>query len=142
MRIKFQYVDWSEWEGPIEDAGQSPDCDVECPGDSDDYHPKGVIRMHAITDDGRVTEFLYDDLYYIYPENDGFVVGSGTPRRDYFFSSKNKWGLTRQRPVILPKNAVVRKGRTVSQEEALKFGLLKRDGTVLHDKLDIPVERQ
>lgn len=143
MRIRFQYLDHSEWEGAPEEAHLSPDCDRDCPGSPDAYHPKGVIRMYVITYDAREQAFVYDDFYYLYPEAGGWVVGSGTPKRDFFYSLELPWGRAREIPVVLPVNAVVRKGRTVSQEEAVQFGLIKSvDRKQLHPKAEVKIDRR
>lgn len=128
MKVRFQYTDWSEWEGSPEDAGKSPD--------------KGVVRMYAITDDGRQLVFVYEDFYYLHRVPEGWLFGAGTPRRDFIYSGGDSFDV-HERPVLLPKDAVVRQGETVSQEEAVKFGLIGSvDEKELHLKRSIPIERR
>lgn len=132
MRIRFQYTDWSEWEGDPEQAHESPDLR---PPDG------GVVRMFGITDDGREQVFVYDDFYYLYlhPERKLWVLGSGTPKREFIIHSDRSECL--ELPVKLLKGSVVRYGCTVSQEEAVKFGLIKSvDVKVLHEKVKHCIE--
>ncbi len=110
MRVKFQYRDWTTWEGSPADGHLSPD--------------KGVIRMWAITADDRRIEFVYDDFYYFFREGNEWIVGSGTPRREYHFGPDDR-AQPKQRPVVLPAGAIVRRGEAVPFEEAVKFGLVK-----------------
>ena len=85
---------------------------------------KGVIRMWAVDDDGRSVEFVYDDLYFIYAEGANWVCGSGTPKREFILVPQRVGCLSRELPVVFPPHAVIRRGETVSQEEAEKFGLV------------------
>jgi len=131
MRVRFQYTDWSEWEGTPEEARLSPDPQ---PPDG------GVVRMYGITDDGREQVFVYDDFYYLYKRKDGmWIMGSGTPKREFEFHPTRTVCL--ELPVKLPKRSVVRYGCTISQEEAVKFGLIKSvDTKILHEKIKHCVE--
>jgi hypothetical protein len=116
MNTRFQYADGTVWEGQVERTDQSPD--------------KGVLRMWAIDDQGRMLEFVYDDFYYVYPHDGGWVFGSGTPKRDFHFRDGRQVGVL-EMEVTLPKGAVVRLGQTVSQEDAVKFGLVDEGGKKL-----------
>ncbi len=128
MLVKFQYVDWSEWSAPPERVHESPD--------------KGVIRMYAIDDHGRQVEFVYDDFYYVYPRNGEWVFGSGTPKREFILRPGQDGADVHELPFTLPDTAVVRKGQTVSQDEAVKFGLIDTpDQKKLHEKRDVAIER-
>ncbi len=127
MKVKFQYADFSEWEDSPKDGESSPD--------------KGVIRMVATTDDDRRIEFVYDDFYYFYKKGKEWVFGAGTPKREFMFYAGGKVE-SFERPVKIPKNSVLRKGQTVSQEDAVKFGLIKSvNEKELHPKRDIPVDK-
>ena len=114
MRIKFQYADRSEWEGDPAVVATSPD--------------KGVIRMWAITDTGRALEFVYDDLYFVHwdAERHGWRVGSGTPKREFVIRDGQDGSETIEIPINLPASAVIRRGETVTDEAAVRFGLTDR----------------
>ena len=128
MRVKFQYVDWTEWEGHPEQAHLSPD--------------KGVVRMWAIDDYDNKLTFTYDDFYYLYPVEGGWLFGSGTPKRTFVLRAGQRGCEGVELPFDLPERAVVRKGETVSQEDAVKFGLIKSiDEKELHLKRDIPIRK-
>ncbi len=131
MRVRFQYSDHSEWEGRVEDAHQSPE---------DNWPDFGVIRMYAIDDGGRTTVFVYDDFYFIYKDGEDWVFGAGTPRRRFRYSVDGKV-VSEEIPVKLPEGAVVRRGSTVSTEEAIKLNLIPAPGfTELSEKRFIPLE--
>ena len=124
MKVKFQYTDWTEWEGHPKDAVQSPD--------------KGVVRMYAITDTGRQVIFVYDDFYYLYPGKNGkWHFGSGIPKRTHVLTPGKDGSEAEMMEVDLPKGAIVRTGETISHKEAMKFGLVKRSGKMLHVKAPI-----
>ncbi len=126
MKIKFQYEDWSEWEGELKDAAQSPD--------------KGVIRMFIMDDHGRTVMFIYDDFYYIIPLDGGrFQVGSGICRRDFILEPGRDGAISQER-FKLPENVILRLGKQVSQKEAIKFGLINKGGKLLSDKAPVYVE--
>lgn len=127
MRIKFQYVDWTEWEGHPREAAESPD--------------KGVIRMWAITEMGRALEFVYDDLYFVFwdAEREGWRFGSGTPKREFVIREGQDGTTTIEIPITLPAIAVIRRGQTVSDEEAIRFGL--KGGRTTREQRDIPVDQ-
>ena len=115
MRVRFLYSDHTVWEGLPEHAHRSPD-------------PRppagGVIRMDVLHGkDGDLTmSFKYDDCYYSYLTDKGWLFGSGTPKREYLFRDDTGCdGI--EIPLRLPANAVVRYGCTVSDEEAKKFGI-------------------
>ncbi len=127
MKVRFQYVDHSEWEGLPEEAHLSPD--------------KGIIRMLAIDDFDYVLSFEYQDIYYLYPAESGWLFGGCTPWREFILIPGVAGCDGKERPFKLPENAVVRHGETVSQEEAVKFGLIETvDEKVLHKKKRIEVE--
>ncbi len=131
VKLQFQYTDHTVWEGPPEDAHESPD--------------KGVIRMVVTDDHDYVLEFVYQDIYYLYPEygeGDGWLFGACTPWREFIIRPGVAGCDGKQRPFNLPVYAVVRHGETVSQEEAVKFGLIATvDEKVLHEKKRIEVNR-
>jgi len=128
MRVKFQYIDWTEWEGAPEDADQSPD--------------KGVVRMYAIDDFDNCLTFTYQDFYYLYPKDGGFLFGGESSRREFILRPKQNGCKGVEVPFVLPKDAVLRRGETVSQEEAVKFGLIKSvDVKELHPKRHVSIER-
>jgi len=121
MQVRFQYVDHTEWEGSPEDAHESPD--------------KGIVRMFATCDHGYVVPFVYQDIYYLYPKDGGWLFGGCTPWREFIIYPGVAGCDGKERPLVLPEGAVIRHGETVSQEEALAFGLIKTiDEKVLHDK--------
>ncbi len=125
MKIKFQYYDWTEWEGDPSDVASSPD--------------KGVIRMWGKTDDTEVI-CVYDDFYYVYPNGDGtFTFGSGTNQRQ-FTLIPNQLGIPGQERFKLPASATVRLGKQVTQEEAVAFGLIDEGGKLLSEKSTVYVE--
>ncbi len=128
MLVRFQYTDHSEWEGPPEDAHLSPD--------------KGIIRMYAIDEYDCTLTFTYQDIYYLYPVGDGWLFGACTPWREFILFPGVRGCSGDERPFDLPERAVVRHGETVSQEEAVKFGLIKTVTTkVLDEKKRIKVNR-
>ena len=134
MRVRFQYADWTVWEGLPEDAHLSPN--PEPP-------EGGIIRMIAITDDDREIRFTYNDFYYMYETEDGtgWLFGAESPRRNFIFSKDGGNPTVRPVPFELPKRAIIRKGVTVSQEEAVKFGLIKSvDAKRLHDKSPVIIQ--
>lgn len=121
MKVKFQYTDHTEWEGLPKDAHLSPD--------------KGIVRMITTDDEGYVLNFVYQDIYYLYPKDGGWLFGACTPWREFIIYPGVGGCDGEERPFALPDNAVIRHGETVSQEEALKFGLIKTiDEKVLHAK--------
>ena len=128
MRVKFQYTDWTEWEGPPEDAHTSPD--------------KGVVRMYAFDDFDNCLTFTYQDFYYLYPKDGGFLFGANSPSREFILRPGQRGCEGDEVPFELPESAVVRKGETVSQEEAVKFGLIKTvDEKELHPKRNVPIKK-
>lgn len=128
MMVRFQYADFTEWEGVPENAHNSPD--------------KGVIRMYATDDQGYVMQFTYHDIYYLYPVDEGWLFGGATPWLEYVFKPGVGGCNGIPRPFELPDRAIVRHGETVSQEDAVKFGLIKTvDTKVLHKKKRIEVKR-
>ena len=132
MRVKYQYADHTVWEGPPEEAHLSPNPE---PPDG------GIIRMCAITDDEREVWFTYNDFYYMYETEDGWLFGAESPRRNFIFQKDGTSPIIRPVPFELPAHAVIRKGVTVSQEEAVKFGLIKSpDAKELHPKAPVIVE--
>lgn len=131
MEVRFQYSDHSEWEGVPEDAHLSP---------KDSWPEFGVIRMYVINTDGRETVFVYEDFYFLYLDGEDWVFGAGTPRRRFRFSPDGSV-VSEEMQVVLPKDAVMRRGVTVSQEEAVKFELIPSvDFKELHEKRHIPIE--
>ena len=121
MKVRFQYTDHTEWEGPPEEAHTSPD--------------KGIIRMLVIDDGGYELRFTYQDIYYLYPEDDGWLFGGCNPWKEYIIRPGQAGCSGEPRPFKLPEDAVIRHGETVSQEEAVKFGLIKSvDEKTLHAK--------
>ena len=128
MKVRFQYTDFTEWEGPPEDAHKSPD--------------KGIVRMIAICDSGYETWFTYQDVYYVYKVEDGWLFGGCNPWREYVLRPGVSGSNGTVRPFNLPERAIVRHGETVSQEDAVKFGLIKAvDSKLLHKKRQIEVNR-
>lgn len=126
MKIKFQYVDWSEWEGHPRDVADSPDL--------------GVVRMYGIGDFDREVIFVYDDFYYVAPLADGkYIVGSGTNQRE-FILEPGRDGAIPQEKFKLPPGAVLRLGQQVSQEEAEAFGLIDKSGKLLSPRATVIVE--
>lgn len=125
--MRFQYTDWTVWDSSPQDAALSPD--------------KGVVRMYALDDFGNTLEFVYEDFYYLYPTKGGWCFGSGTPKRDFILRPGEHGSEARMIPFTLPKGAVVRHGETVSQEEAVRFGLIGSvDEKQLHPKRTVPIE--
>ncbi len=121
MKVRFQYTDHSEWEGPPEDAHLSPD--------------KGIVRMFAICDHDTVLTFVYQDIYYLYPKDGGWLFGGCNPNTEFILYPGVAGCEGKERPFALPEGAVIRHGETVSQEEAVKFGLIKTvDEKTLHHK--------
>lgn len=128
MKVKFQYADWTEWEGLPEEAHLSPN--------------KGIIRMYAFDDFDHCLVFTYKDFYYLYPKDGGWLFGADNPSMEFILRPGQSGCEGDAVPFILPENAVVRKGETVSQEEAVKFGLIKDvDEKELHPKRDVPIKR-
>lgn len=126
MKIKFQYYDWSEWEGDPADVHLSPD--------------KGVIRMWGEDDFGRQILCIYDDFYYVFSNGNGsFTIGSGTNQREFILVPQRDGAISQER-FKLPWNAVVRLGQQVSQAEAIAFGLIDEDGKLLSEKATVYVE--
>ena len=129
MKVKYQYVDHTEWEGPPDRAHLSPD--------------KGIIRMYAICDHDTVLTFEYQDIYYLYwsPRVGGWLFGGCNPYREFIFYPGVPGCEGKEVPLVLPESAVIRHGETVSQEEAVKFGLIsslyEKD---LHPKRRVLVE--
>ena len=121
MKVKFQYTDHTEWEGPPKDAKKSPDL--------------GIVRMIVTDDHGYVLEFVYKDIYYLYSVKGGWMFGADNPQRRFFIKAGQAGCTGEPIPLALPKNAIVRHGETVSQEEAVAFGLIKTvDEKELHKK--------
>ena len=137
MRVRFQYTDWTEWEGPPEDAHLSPD--------------KGVVSMFAFDDFDNCVTFTYQDFYYLYRDynawgepmpDGGWLFGAASERREFILRPGQRGCSGDEVPFKLPRRAVVRKGETVSQGEAVKFGLIKSvDEKELHPKRDVPIKR-
>lgn len=127
MKVRFQYTDFTEWEGPPEDAGLSPN--------------KGVVRMYAIDDFGRRVEFVYDDFYYLRPVGNGkWLFGSGTPKREFTLVPGVEGTESVEVLFPVPADSVVRKGETISQEDAVAFGLIETiDGKRLSHKAPVSV---
>lgn len=126
MKIKFQYTDWSEWEGLPKDVALSPD--------------KGVVRMWGEDDFGRQILCVYDDFYYVYPKGDGsFCIGSGTNQRDFILEPGRDGAIAQER-FKLPADATVRLGEQLTQEDAIAFGLIDTDGKLLSEKATVYVE--
>jgi len=93
------------------------------------------------TDTERVMRFRYDDVYYIYRLPEGWVLGSGTAKRDFLFRDDYNGCDGFEIPLKLPADAVVRYGCTVSDEVAMKYGLLtSNDKYVLRPKKKPSVE--
>lgn len=129
MRVKFQYVDWTEWEGRPEDAHTSPD--------------KGIIHMYAFDDFDNCLTFTYQDFYYLYPKDGGWLFGAASPWREFILRPGQLGCEGDEVAFELPESAVLRKGETVSQEEAVKFGLIKTVGEKdLHPKRDVLIKRK
>ncbi len=121
VKLQFQYTDHTVWEGPPEDAHESPD--------------KGIVRMLATDDHGYVLTFTYQDIYYLYPVEEGWLFGACTPWREFILKPGVAGCDGIPRPFVLPESAVIRHGETVSQEEAVSFGLIESvDEKVLHPK--------
>ncbi len=127
MKVRFQYTDGSEWEGAPEEANLSPDIR---PPDG------GIVRMFAVDDSDRTVTFVYDDFYYLYPVDDGWLFGSGTPKRE-FILRPGQDGASPLEPFDLPENAVVRWGKEVSRKDAVKFGLIGKGGKLLTPIRDV-----
>lgn len=128
MKVRFQYTDHSEWEGPPEQAHASPD--------------EGIVRMFAIDDYDHILTFTYQDVYYLYQVEDGWLFGACTPWREFVISPGVAGCDGKEIPFELPERAVVRHGETVSQEEAVKFGLIGAvDEKILHLKKRVEVVR-
>ena len=128
MKVRFQYVDFTTWEGDPADAATSPDL--------------GVVRMYAIDDFDREVIFVYDDFYFLYPADDdtgAWIFGSGTPKREYRLTPGVDGALAELQEFNLPQGAVVRLGQTVSHEDAVAFGLTDTDGKILHEKQDVNI---
>ncbi len=117
MLVRFQYIDGTIWEGHPRDAAQSPEL--------------GVLRMWAIDDFDRQICFIYDDFYYVYPVDGGWLFGSNTPKREYILEAGRDGALVRKE-TTLPSNAIVRLGKEVSFNEARRFDLIKADGSLPH----------
>ncbi len=121
MLVKFQYTDHSEWEGMPEQAHTSPD--------------KGIIRMVVTDDHGYVLNFVYQDIYYLYEKDGGWLFGACTPWREFIIYPGVAGCDGKERPLAMVDGAVIRYGERVSQEEALAFGLIQTiDQKILHDK--------
>lgn len=126
MKIRFQFYDWTEWEGHPSIADESPDL--------------GVIRMWGEDDFGRLVLFVYDDFYYVVDNGDGtFLVGSGTNRRDFTLVPGRDGAISQER-FQLPANAVIRLGQQVTQTEAVAFGLIDEGGKLLSEKATVIVQ--
>ena len=127
MKVRFQYTDHTEWEGPPEEAHESPD--------------KGLVRMIVTDDHDYVLEFVYRDIYYLYLEDKlkkEWTFGADNPQRRFTIAPGQAGCDGRPIPLALPEGAIIRHGETVSQEEAVKFGLIKSvDEKELHAKQNI-----
>jgi len=110
MKVRFQYTDHTEWEGPPKDAHKSPD--------------KGIVRMYAICDYDTILTFEYQDIYYLYPKDGGWLFGGCNPYRTFILYPGVNGSEGKEQPLVLPDSAIIRHGETVSQEEAVKFGLI------------------
>lgn len=128
MLVKFQYTDFSTWEGPPEDGDKSPD--------------KGIIRMIVTDDLGYVLKFTYKDIYYFYQVEDGWLFGGCVPFMEFIIKPNVAGCSGDPKPFELPNRAIVRHGETVSQEDAVKFGLIEAvDKKTLQDKKHVKVKR-
>ncbi len=128
MLVRFQYTDWTEWEGPPEQAADSPD--------------NGVVRMFAVDDYGNVLTFTYQDFYYLYSVDGGWLFGAASPTREFILRPGVVGCEGEEVSFELPERAVVRHGETVSQEEAVKFGLIESvDEKTLHKKRRVPIRK-
>lgn len=114
MKVRFQYTDFTEWEGPPEEAHSSP--------------TKGVVRMFAIDDFDYTLVFSYEDIYYLYPKDGGWLFGADSPKREFILRPGEEGCNGKELPFRLPGEAVIRHGETVSQEKAVAFGLVKAGG--------------
>ncbi len=124
MKVKFQYTNHTEWEGSPEEARESPD--------------EGIVRMIVTDDHGYVLTFVYQDIYYLYPKDGGWLFGACNPWREFLIYPGQAGCDGKERPLVLPEGTVVRRGETVSQEEAVRFGLIKTvDEKELHPKRHI-----
>lgn len=129
MKVRFQYADFTEWEGPPEEASLSPDVR---PPDG------GIVRMYATDDSDRTVIFVYDDFYYLYPADGGWLFGSGTPKRE-FILRPGQDGASPLETFELPENAVIRYGKEVSPDDAVEFGLIGKGGKLLTPIRDVIV---
>ena len=128
MKVKLQYTDHSEWEDLPEKGHESPD--------------KGIIRMIITDDHGYILNFVYQDIYYFYKVAEGWLFGACTPNREFIIKPREAGCNGEERPFELPDGAVIRHGETVSQEEAVVFGLIETaDEKVLHPKKRITVKK-
>ena len=98
--------------------------------------------MYATDDHGYVMQFTYQDIYYLYEVEDGWLFGACTPWLEYVLKPGVAGCNGEPRPFDLPERAIVRHGETVSQEDAVKFGLIKTvDTKILDEKRRIKVNR-
>ena len=111
MEVRFQYANHTEWEGSPWNAHKSP--------------TRGIIRMVVTDDHGYVLTFVYQDIYYLYEVREGWLFGACNPWREFIIKPGVAGCNGEERPLVLPKGAVIRHGETVSQEEAVKFGLIE-----------------
>ena len=93
-------------------------------------------------DGGRKMNWVYDDLYYLWPIPGGWRFGSGIPSREYEVMTDSEGnGEGYQCPLQIPEHAVIRYGCGVSDEEAKKFGLIPPNSSyLLHPKVVPPIE--
>lgn len=150
MKVRFQYASRNDhdvpdtWEGPVEDADQAPPTVVPFDGwvyEPNDEGYNGIIRMYAICDHGTETVFVFDDIYFLYILDGAWVFGSGTPKREFILRLGQKGSEGLERPVLLPKNAIFRRGVTLTPEDAALYGLTAKKADPLHPLRIVPVER-
>lgn len=142
MKVRFEYADGMVWEGSPEDAQTSPDLRPLEAGwvfEPNDEGAGGLVRMVAICDFGTELVFAYQDFYWLRPTGGGaWEFGSGAQGSKFVLSPGERGSSATPVPLELPADAVIRVGVTVSQEDAVKFGLI---GTIdekdLHPKATV-----
>lgn len=152
MKVRFQFANGDIWEGLPEDAHLSPDPQppegavyVDAAQWAEEYPDvlpeAGIIWIFAIDDFGNELKFAYQDFYYLYSVEDGWLFGAESPKKEFILRPGQNGCEGEPVPFILPERAVVRRAVTVSPELAVHFGFIKEvDEKVLHEKRLTPVE--
>lgn len=147
MLVRYQYADGSTWEGSPEEAHLSPDPQppegsVYADEDSWQHDPEGgIMRMFAVDDFGNELMFTYEDFYYLYEVDGGWLFGASSPSSEFVLRPGQVGCSGDEVSFILPERAVVRRAVTVGPDLAVHFGFMKSaEAEIPRDKRRAPVE--